>query len=106
MVMDLPEFVLQHTVPVEAHTGTDGNGRDVWAAPFDLACFREDHRRLVLAKDGSEVVSETTLYANRGPSIPARSRVTLPGRTSLVILVKDYDGGELPVPSHLEIHCE
>lgn len=104
--MELPAEALQHTVPVEPYLGTNGLGKDTWGAAIQLRCFKEDHRRMVRAKDGSEVVSETTLYANRGPSIPARSRVTLPGRTSLVILVKDYDGGDLPVPSHLEIHCE
>jgi hypothetical protein len=102
--VDLPEFLLQHTVTVEPWEGSGGYG-DIWGAPFDLQCFVEDKRRLVRAADGSEVVSETTVYANRGPSIPNRSRITLPsGRQPLVIT--DHDGGALPVPSHLEIACE
>jgi len=104
--VNLPPELLQHTVPIEPWTGTDGYGRDTYGASFNLTCFKEDHRRLVRNDQGSEVLSETTLYANRGPSVPSRSRVTLPGRTSLVILVKDHDGTGLPVPSHLEIHCE
>lgn len=104
--MDLPEFLLQHTVTVEPWTGSGAYG-DVWGTGFTLACFVEDKRRLVRAADGSEVVSETTVYANRGPSIPNRSRVTLPnGRKPLVIVVSDHDGGDLPVPSHLEIAME
>jgi hypothetical protein len=104
--VDLPEFLLQHTVTVEPWEGSGGYG-DIWGAPFDLQCFVEDKRRLVRAADGSEVVSETTVYANRGPSIPNRSRITLPsGRQPLVITVSDHDGGALPVPSHLEIACE
>jgi hypothetical protein len=104
--MDLPAELLQHTVQVEPWTGRGPYG-DVWGASFDLTCFVEDKRRLVRAKDGSEVVSETTVYANRGPQVPARSRITLPsGRKPLVIVVSDHDGGDLPVPSHLEIACE
>jgi hypothetical protein len=105
--MDLPEFLLQHTVTVEPWLGKNGYGADIWGPGVAIACFVEDKRRLVRAKDGSEVVSETTVYANRGPQIPARSRVTLPsGRKPLVIVVSDHDGGTLPVPSHLEIACE
>jgi hypothetical protein len=104
--MDLPPELLQHTVTVEPWEGSGGYG-DIWGAPFTMACFVEDKRRLVRADDGSEVVSEATVYANRGPSIPNRSRITLPsGRTPLVITVSDFDGGTLPVPSHLEIACE
>lgn len=104
--MDLPEFLLQHTVTVEPWTGAGAYG-DVWGAPFTLQCFADDKRRLVRKPDGSEVVSESTVYANRGPVIPNRSKVTLPsGRESLVILVADRDGGDLQVPSHLEIVLE
>lgn len=104
--MDLPAFLLQHTVTVEPWAGSGGYG-DIWGDPFDLQCFVEDRRRLVRAADGSEVISETTVYANRGPSIPNRSRITLPsGRVSMAITVADHDGGALPVPSHLEIACE
>jgi hypothetical protein len=105
--VDLPDFLLQHIVPVEAYEGTNGNGEPVFAAPFDFACFADDKRRMVRDKTGAEVVSESTLYGNRGPSIPTGSRVTLPsGRVSYVITVADRDGGDLPVPSHLEIACE
>jgi hypothetical protein len=104
--MDLPPEFLVHTVTVEPWTGSGAYG-DVWGTPFGIACFVEDKRRLVRAADGSEVVSETTVYTNRGPEIPNRSRVTLPsGRKPLVIVVSDHDGGDLPVPSHLEIACE
>lgn len=105
--MDLPGFWLQHTVPVEPYEGTNGYGQAVYGTVFNLECLAEDGRKLVRDEDGHEVVSETTLYANRGPSIPAHSRVTLPsGRASKVIVVKDRDGGDLPLPSHLEIVCE
>lgn len=104
--MDLPELLLVHTVTVEPWSGSGAYG-DIWGTPFTMACFVEDKRRLVRDADGSEVISETTVYANRGPTIPNRSRITLPsGRQPLVIVVSDHDGGTLPVPSHLEIACE
>lgn len=102
--MDLPDILLQHTVTVEPYEGTDGYGRAVYGSSSSVACFVDDKRRLVRAATGDEVVSESTVYAPLITTAPAESRVTLPdGRVATVIQALQRDGGDLPVPSHLEI---
>lgn len=102
----LPEMILQHTVQVEPYLGSGAFG-DTWGPAFPVPCLVDAKRRLVRDRGGSQVVSETTILADRGPTIPDRSRITLPdGSQTLVIAVRDHDGGDLPVPSHLEIVCE
>lgn len=103
--MDLPDVMLQHQVTIEAWTGTNGYGVDIYAAPVNEECFVEDKRRLVRsATTGDEVVSESTVYLQLDASAPPESRVTLPsGRVATVITALRRDGGDLPVPSHLEL---
>lgn len=105
--MLIPAFLLQHQVTIEPFLGTTGYGEDEYGPPVTVACFVDAKRRLVRNAEGSEVVSETTIYGPLGTVAHARSRVTLPdGRTPIVINALDRDGGGLPVPSHLEIVCE
>ncbi|MEU6858829.1 hypothetical protein AB0B28_08150 [Glycomyces sp. NPDC046736] len=104
----LPEIFLQHVVTVEPYTGIDGHGRPTFGAPFTVECWCEDARRTVRDKAGAETVSESTFYADPGPTIPALSRVTLAsGRPSTVIIVKNHDAGDLDeLPEHIEVNCE
>jgi hypothetical protein len=104
--MALPPELIQHEVTVHPYAGTDGYGRDTFGASFQVPCFLEDVRRTVLDKDGSEVVSESTFYADPGPVIPGKSKVVLPSRETRVILVKDHDLGSIDGPSHLEVNCK
>lgn len=102
----LPSVLMQHTVQIERLAGTGPYG-EVYDPPATLSCFRDDKRRLVRSTSGSEVVSETTLYAQPDtPTIPAGSRVDLGDRHSTVIVAHPRDGGRLPVPSHVEVICE
>lgn len=103
--MDIPDSLLQHTVSVEPYLGTTGAGADSFGTAVDVLCFVDEKVRLVLAPDGRQVTSDATAYASPVTlSIPALSRVTLPsGRRTRVIAALRRDGGDLPVPSHLEI---
>ncbi|TDD25063.1 hypothetical protein E1287_37615 [Actinomadura sp. KC06] len=103
----IPAFLLRHSVSVEAYEG-EGPFGTVYAAAVDVRCFRDDKRRLVRGKDGSEVTSETTLYMRLDETCPVGSRVTLDGgtgneRVSTVITASRRDGGGLPTPDHLEV---
>lgn len=107
--MNLPDILLQHVVSIEAFEGTDGYGEDHYAAPVTVACFVDQKTRLVRdpAQAGSEVVSESTVYAQLDTVAPARSKVTFTdGAQTIVIDALRRDGGDLPVPSHLEIVCK
>ncbi|MGH3323259.1 MAG: hypothetical protein ACRDOV_02370, partial [Streptomyces sp.] len=76
----------------------------VYGAAVPVRCFRDDKRRLVRGLDGSEVVSETTLYMRLVEVCPVGSRVTLDdGRVTTVITSARRDGGGLPTPDHLEV---
>ncbi len=102
----IPGWLLRaagHDVTIEARTGSGPYG-DVYDPPDTARVLVDQKRRLVRDQGGQEVVSETTLRAPLDTVAPPGSRVTLPdGRTSTVITVSRYDGGSLPVPSHLEI---
>lgn len=104
--MDLPEIWYQHEVSAEPYSGTDGRGRPVYGTAVDVPCFQDDKRRLVRnPTTGEEVVSETTLYcALDTTALNAKGRVTLSdGRVATVLNVLRRDGGNLPLPSHLEV---
>jgi len=103
--VDIPDFLLQHTISVEPYAGARGDGVETFGAPADVECFVEEKVRTVRAPTGEEVVSDATAYAPLDTAAPVpRSRVTLPsGRVGRVIVVLRRDGGDLPVPSHLEI---
>jgi len=98
---DLPEVV------IEPYQGSGAYG-DVWGAPVSVRAFVDQGRRVVRADDGSQVVSETTVYTRPGVDCPARSRITLPdGSTTLAIVTKRRDGyGQDALPEHTEIACE
>lgn len=102
---DLVDFWV-HVVLVETLTGTGGMG-DVFAAPVELVCLVDDRRRLVRAADGTEVVSESTVFAPAGTtSLTPGSRVLLPsGRTSVVLALTVADSGGMDLPDHVQAAC-
>jgi len=100
----IPAFLLQHTVTIEAFQGNGANG-PVYGTPLVVPCFRDDKRRLVRAPNGSQVVSESTVYCQPGTVAPPESRINLGTRIATVITTADRDGGTLPVPSHVEVNC-
>lgn len=104
MAVALPRFLLQHQVVIEPFQGTGANG-PVYGPPVTVPCFRDDKRRLVRAPNGSQVVSESTVYCLPGTVAPPESRINLGSRVATVITTADRDGGALPVPSHVEVNC-
>jgi hypothetical protein len=99
----------QHVVTIEPYLGTSGGGSPLYGPAFELTGFLMAKRRKVRTamtqtNTGDDVIAEATFLTDRGPDVPGDSRVTLPsGAVSRVITVVDQDGGDLPVPSHLEI---
>lgn len=105
----LPDFLLRHVVSVEPWAGATATG-DSFGPAVEIEAYVERRRKLVRAQDGSEVVSETQVFAQLDAldAAPARSRVTLPtGETSKVLAAHRYDGGgNLPTPDHWELILE
>ncbi|MBA9003735.1 hypothetical protein [Thermomonospora cellulosilytica] len=103
----IPSFLLRHEVVVEPLIG-EGPFGSTYGPRTAVRCFRDDKRRLVRGTDGSEVVSETTLYMRLSETCPVGSRVTLDQgtageRVTTVITAARRDGGGLPTPDHLEV---
>lgn len=104
--MEIPDWMMPHTVTVEPLTGTGPYG-DQYGPPREVRCLVEDTRQLVRALDGSEVVSQTTIYASPGIDCPPDSKVTLPsGRVSWVITTSDHDDGGLGGWQHTEVNLK
>jgi hypothetical protein len=100
----IPAYLLQHTATIEPYEGSGASG-PVYGTPVAVRCYREDKRRKVRAANGATVIAETTLWCPLDTVAPAGSRVDLGDRTSDVIVSARYDGGSLPVPSHVEVSC-
>lgn len=104
--MDLPEWMMPHTVTVEPLAGTGPYG-DVYGDPVEVRCLVEDTRQLVRALDGTEVVSQTTVYAPPGIDCQPDSKVTLPsGHVSYVLTVANHDDGGLGGWQHTELNLK
>lgn len=97
----IPDRLLVHTASVAPYLGAGAYG-DSYGDAFNLPCYFEGKRQLVRASDGSEVISEGTLYANPG-DVPAGSKVTILGRETWAITVSVFDDGGLFGMSHIEV---
>ncbi len=104
--MSIPAHLLVHSASVEAYAGSGAYG-PLFGAPVAVPCYAEVKRSLVRDQQGREVVSESTVYANRattGPaSFPVGSRVTVLGRTAEVIAVSMFDDAGITGSAHLEV---
>ena len=103
--MNIPAWMLVHTISVETQTGEGAQG-DTYAAAVTRKVFVDEQRQLVRGTSGAEVVSEATVFdvlSAEGIYAPA-SRVTLPsGRVTSVLTAKRRDDGGLGAPSHVEV---
>lgn len=102
---DIPAFLLRHSVAIEPYEGEGPFGPE-YGDEVTVACFVDDKRRLVIGPTGDEVVSETTFYAPLETVCPVHSKVTVNGRSTLVLAASRRDGGGLPTPDHLEVACQ
>lgn len=93
---------LGQEITIEPFQGTGPFG-DVYGPAFTIVALVEDKRRLVRSRDGSEVISLTTVRAPLSTNCPEGSKVTTAKGEAIALHVSDVDGGRLPVPSHLEL---
>lgn len=115
---DMADFYI-HTAKVEPFLGKGSNG-DLFGPAVILSpdtippngVFADDSRKLVRSKDGSQVVSETTLYTFpvNAPLFVVGSRVTILGETddldrrpAYVIKANSNTSGGLDLPDHLAV---
>lgn len=104
--MLIPTFLLRHRAMVAPFLGNSSTGPR-YGPEVEVRCLVEEKVRTVIAPDGEEVTSSSTLYARPDVSCPAKSRVTLPsGRRATVIAALPHDGGGLPTPDHLEVQLQ
>lgn len=102
--MLIPEWVFTHEAEFEPLEGEGAYG-PIFGPPVTERCLVDDERKLVRNAEGSEVVSDLTIFLRAGAYYPAGSRVTVSGRTTTVIASKNRDGGGLPTPDHTEVVC-
>lgn len=102
---ELPDWLLVHTVLIEPAEGEGPFGAE-YGEQITVRCFIDDKRRMVRAATGAETVSETTLFMPLDTNCPTGSRVTVNDRLTTVLASSRMDGGNLPVPHHLEVALE
>jgi hypothetical protein len=98
----IPAWLLRHQVIVEPFESNGPFGPEYGEQVVERA-FIDEKRKLVRDAEGAEVISETTVYMRIDATCPAESRVTVNGRTTIVITASRRDGGGLPTPDHLEV---
>lgn len=96
-----------HTVSVQTWLGSGAAG-DVYAPAATVAGFLEGAVHLVRAKDGQQVVAQSTFHCSvaDGAKFTPDSKVTFTnGRTAQVITVSTHDaGGLLDGIEHTAVH--
>jgi len=103
--MDFPDILKQHSVVISALRGHSSTGAPLYAPDTTIACLVEEARRRVLDGAGEAVTAEARIFAPLATVAPAGSLALLPsGRQATVIRTNRLDGGDLPVPSHVEIY--
>jgi hypothetical protein len=103
--MDFPDILTQHTVVISVLRGHSGTGAPLYAPDVSIHCLVEEARRRVLDQAGEAVTAEARVFAPLATVAPTGSLVLLPsGRQATVIRTNRLDGGNLPVPSHVEIY--
>ena len=104
--MDIPLWMLPHTVVVESLTGQGAYG-EVYGEPVETPCFRSEQRKLVRNERGDEVVSETSLITNKdwAELFPVGSRIAIPetGHHTEVISAHIHTDGGRGVWEHCEV---
>lgn len=101
----LPLWMLPHVATIEPFKGHGAYG-PVYDLPIEnQPCLIDDERRMVRDDEGTEVVSNTTVFFLPGARCPAGSRITAYGRQMIAITSFDRNGGRLPTPDHVEAVC-
>lgn len=102
----VPGFLLQHQVAVEAYLGSGSKG-DLYAAAETVRCLIDEKTQQVTSPGGQVVTSGSSYITRPGHRPPPNSRVTLPdGRITKVITIARADGVNLPVPSNTQVFLQ
>ncbi len=101
---EIPAWLLQDTVSVEPLTGHGGKGPTYGPKVVDVPCFVSNGQRLTRGQNAEQVTVNATVLFRLSLVCPVGSRITFAdGRTAIVLVANQQDGGRLPVPSHLEV---
>lgn len=100
--MNLPGFLLRHTMTVEPHLGVTATG-PAYGPPRVVRCFVEAARNTIRTPDKRIVTGASVIRCGLDPTLSAQDRVTVAGRPVEVVAMKHFDGGGLPTPDHTEI---
>lgn len=99
----IPRFLLQHKVGVEPLLGNGGKGPQ-FGPKTTIRCFVQNGQRLTRGANAEQITASATVRFRPDVKCPVGSRVTFAdGRTGIVLVANQQDGGRLPVPSHLEV---
>lgn len=103
--MDLPLWLMPHTVSVEPLLGSGPYG-DSYGPAVVVQCFREDRRQLVRNSEGDEILSETAVYCrlDQVAKFPIGTRVTYGTKVAYVQVVAELDDGGLGAWQHLQVN--
>lgn len=84
---------LNQTITYEAPGAASLVGSErTFAAPVDYPARVQQKTKIVLDKNGKEVVSDTQIHLEAGTAIAVDGRVTYDGRTGMVISVERKRG--------------
>lgn len=102
----VPGFLLQHEVTVEAYLGSSSKG-SIYAPPQMVRCLIDEKTQQVTSPGGEIVTSGSSYITRPDHRPPPNSRVTLPDRrVTKVISIARADGGRLPVPSNTQVFLQ
>jgi hypothetical protein len=100
----IPRFLLQHRVDVEPFTGHSAKGPTYGTKVANVPCFVQNGQRLTRGQNAEQVTASATVRFRPDVVCPVGSRITFAGgRTAIVLVANQQDGGRLAVPSHLEV---
>jgi hypothetical protein len=102
--MQIPAFLLNHTVAVEPLLGQYSQGAMYGPAVPYPNCYVEEKVTLVRDKTGQEVVSSGWAIMPLDAIVPVDSRVTVQERQTTVISLAIFDGNGLPTPDHKQVY--
>jgi hypothetical protein len=105
----LPRFLLPHRISVEPYAGDSAYGPTYGPPVVDVRALVDARIRLVRNREGREVTSTATVYAepDLAAQCPPESRITLPdGRVTTVIAVAPHTAPGMGLPESTEVACE
>lgn len=102
--MNVPSFLLQHTITVEPYLGASAHG-PAYGDPVTVPAYVESSRRTERDTEGRQRTSSAEVWTQLDPgvNITTDARITVWDRPAEVLRVQRFDGGALPVPSHLKL---